>query len=150
MLQEEYYILKLKEKTESFIECCVPCILSEKKKEGELKPIPKGDVSLNTYHLGHLDPMTSTSKFYKYLLVIMDGFSKFVRLFPTKTTNTKEIIDKLTAMQQIFSNPRRVIMNRGAAFTNGRCVSPKRTARWSLRRVRLDSIRSSTKRDDSV
>ena len=34
--------------------CCVPCILSEKKKgkkEDELKPIPKGIVLLHTYHL---------------------------------------------------------------------------------------------------
>ena len=88
MLQEEYYILKLKEKAKSFIECYVPCILSEKKKdkkEGELKSISKGDVSLNTYHLDHLDPMTSTSKYlYKYLLVIVDGFSKFVWLYLTK------------------------------------------------------------------
>ena len=46
----------------------VPCILSEKKKgkkKGELKSIPKGDVKYVSSH--HLDPMTSTSKLYKYL-----------------------------------------------------------------------------------
>ena len=48
--------------------------------------------------------MTNTSKLYKYLLVIVDGFSKFVWLYPTETTNIKEV-NKLTAMQQIFGNP---------------------------------------------
>lgn len=118
-IRDEYYIPRLKEKVESFIECCIPCILSEKKKgkqEGELKPIPKDDVSLSTY-LDHLGPMTSTSKLYKYLLVIVDGFSKFVWIYPTKTTNTKEVLDKLVKMQAIFGNPRRIITDRGTAFT---------------------------------
>lgn len=120
-IQEEYYIPKLKEKVESFIECCIPCILFEKKKgkkEGELRPIPKGDTPLSTYYTDHLGSMTSTSKLYKYLLVIVDGFSKFVWLYPTKTTGTKKVVNKLTAMQQIFGNPRCIITDRGTAFTS--------------------------------
>jgi len=46
---------------------------------------------------------------YKYLLVIVDGFSKFVWFYSIKITNTKELLDKLTAMQQIFGNSRRII-----------------------------------------
>lgn len=63
-IQNDYYIPKLKEKLEHYVECCVPCILAEKKKskkEGLLKPIPKGDAPLNTYHVDHLGPMASTS-----------------------------------------------------------------------------------------
>jgi len=53
-LQKEYYIPKLKEKAENFVECCIPYILSEKKrgkKESESKPILKGGAPLSTYHL---------------------------------------------------------------------------------------------------
>lgn len=120
-IQNDYYIPKLKEKLEHYVECCVPCILAEKKKskkEGLLRPIPKGDAPLNTYHIDHLGPMASTSKLYKYLLVIVDGFSKFVWIYPTKTTNTKEVLDKLTAMQQIFGNPQRIITDKGTAYTS--------------------------------
>lgn len=87
-IKDDFYIPKLKEKLERFIECCVSCILTERKKgktEGEFNPIPKGDVPLSTYHVDHFGPMTSTSKQYKHLLVIVDGFSKFVWLYPTKT-----------------------------------------------------------------
>jgi len=55
--------------------------------------------------------MTITSKTYKYLLFIVDGFSKFVWLY-TKTTSIKEVLDKLTAIQQIFGNPRCIITER--------------------------------------
>lgn len=61
--------------------------------------------------------MTSTSKLYKYLLVIVDGFSKFIWIYPTKTSN-KEVLDKLTAMQQHFGNSQRVITDKGIAFTS--------------------------------
>jgi len=120
-IQEEYYIPRLKEKLEQYVGCCVPCVLAEKKKgkkEGMLRPIPKGDAPLSTYHMDHLGPMTSTAKLYKYLLVIVDGFSKFVWIYPTKSTNTKEVLDKLTAIQQIFGNPQRIITDKGAAFTS--------------------------------
>ena len=46
-LQKEYYIPNMKEKWRQFIVYCIPCVLSEKKKvkrEGILRPIPKGDV----------------------------------------------------------------------------------------------------------
>lgn len=121
-IKENYYIPKLKEKLEKFVSCCVQCILVERKKgkaEGELIPIPKGDAPLMTYHVDHLGPMTPTSKLYKYLFVVVDGFSKFVWLYPTKTTNAKEVITRLTVQQAIFGNLQRIISDRGAAFTSG-------------------------------
>lgn len=121
-ISEEFYIPKLREKLEKYIRCCVPCILAEKKKgkkEGELRPIPKGDVPLATYHIDHRGPMTPTSKLYKHLFVVVDGFSKFVRLYPTKTTNAREVVSRLSAQQAIFGNPQRIVSDRGAAFTSG-------------------------------
>ncbi|XP_071650029.1 uncharacterized protein [Temnothorax longispinosus] len=78
-IKKDFYIPKLKEKLERFISCCVLCVLADKKKEkieGELMPIPKGDIPLSTYHSDHLGPMTSTSKLYKHLFVVIDSFSK--------------------------------------------------------------------------
>ena len=43
------------------------------KKEGMLHPIPKDDLPLMTFNMDHIGPLTSTSKGYKYLLVIVDG-----------------------------------------------------------------------------
>ena len=80
---------------------CILYISSEKegKKEGLLRLIPKGHAPLSTYHVGYLGPMSSTAKSYKYLFVIVDGFSKFMWIYPTKTYNTKEVLDKLMAIQ---------------------------------------------------
>lgn len=120
-IMDKYYIPKLQEKIEKHISCCVPCVLAERKrgkKEGELMPIPKGDTPMDTYHIDHLGPMTNTSKMYKYLFVIIDGFSKFAWIYPTKTTNAKEVLDKLIVQQKSFGNPRRIVTDKGAAYTS--------------------------------
>lgn len=118
-IKEKFYIPKLQEKVDSFIKSCISCILAEKKKgkkEGVLRPIPKGDLPLSTYHVDHLGPMTSTSKLYKNLFVVIDGFTKFVWLYPTKTTNTAEVINCLSLQQKTFGNLSRIISDKGGAF----------------------------------
>lgn len=118
---QQFFIDKLKEKILKVINNCIPCILSERKYgkgEGFLNPIDKGDRPLDTYHIDHIGPMDATVKMYKYLFVVVDGFSKFVWIYPTKTTNTKEALDKLKIQQQHFGNPRRIISDKGSAFTS--------------------------------
>ncbi|UYV70942.1 hypothetical protein LAZ67_8001189 [Cordylochernes scorpioides] len=105
MLKKEYYITDLKSKIKKYIQNCIPCILSNRKhgkQEGMLHPISKGDTPLDTYHIDHLGPLASTRKDYNYLLVITDGFTKFTWIYPTKTTRTSEVIQKLECQQQIF------------------------------------------------
>jgi hypothetical protein len=120
-MKEEYYMPKMKEKIQNCIQNCIPCILSNKKtgkQEGMLHPIEKGDIPLDTYHIDHLGPLASTRKCYNYLLVIIDGFTKFTWIYPVKTTGTKEVIQKLDLQKQTFGNPRRIITDKGAAFTS--------------------------------
>jgi len=118
---KDYYIPNLIKKLEDFVHCCVPCVLAEKKKgkrERRLVPISKEDQPLQTYHVDYLGPMNATEKMYKYLLVVIDGFSKFVWIYPTKTTSAKEVLNKLQNQQKTFGNPARIVTDRGSAFTS--------------------------------
>ncbi|XP_015437236.1 PREDICTED: uncharacterized protein LOC107192452 [Dufourea novaeangliae] len=51
-------------------------------------------------------------------LTVVDAFSKFSWFYPTKSTGTAEVIDRLKKQSVIFGNPRRIISDRGAAFTS--------------------------------
>lgn len=53
-----------------------------------------------------------------YIFVIVDAFTKFVWLYPTKSTETAEVLDRLKKQSAIFGNPRRIISDRGTAFTS--------------------------------
>lgn len=121
IVRQDYYIPKLAMKVKKSISNCVTCILANRKRgkqEGFLNPIPKEAVPLQTYHIDHLGPLESTNKNYRYILAIIDSFTKFVWLYPTKTCASKETIDKLRHQQKIFGNPAMIISDRGTAFTS--------------------------------
>lgn len=119
IIKRQYFIPELKKKIESCIQNCIHCILGSRKsgkQEGFLNPIPKGETPLDTLHLDHLGPMQRTKKQYNHLLVITDAFSKFVWIFPTKSTGAEEALSKLTIHEATFGSPRRFIGDKGAAF----------------------------------
>lgn len=83
-----------------------------------LHAIDKGSVPLDTYHMDHLGPIPSTKKSYCHILVIVDAFSKFVWLYATRSTDTASVLDRLQKQSMTFGNPRRIITDRGTAFTS--------------------------------
>lgn len=121
LLKRDYDIHELRNKMQFVINNCIPCLVTDRKRgkiDGLLHSIPKDDQPLQTFHADHLGPMTQTDKKYQYIFVLIDSFSKFCWLFPTKTTATKEVIEKLLVHQQTFGNPIRLITDKGTAFTS--------------------------------
>lgn len=76
------------------------------------------DVPLHTYHVDHLGPLESTAKQYKHIFVVVDAFTKFCWLYPTKSTTTKEVIDRLRLQSMTFGNPAQIVSDRGTAFSS--------------------------------
>lgn len=121
LISKDYYIENLDKKIEKHIVSCIACILADKKsgkQEGFLHSIEKDEIPLFTLHADHIGPMTDTKKLYNHILTIVDAFTKFVWLFPVKSTTSRETIDKLRIHQQCFGNPARIITDRGTAFTS--------------------------------
>jgi hypothetical protein len=50
------------------------------KQPGFLHPIPKLDVPLHNIHIDHLGPFVFSTRKNAYLIVAIDGFTKFVFL----------------------------------------------------------------------
>lgn len=121
LIMQEFYIPNLKDKICSCISNCVKCILANRKggkKEGFIEQLDKGDRPLDTYHLDHIGPIDATQKQYKYILTIVDGFSKYTWIYPTKTLSADEVVRRLSDQQQLFGNPRRIVTDRGGAFNS--------------------------------
>lgn len=83
-----------------------------------LHPIKKGDVPFETIHIDHFGPVDSGTLIKKYIFIIIDAFTKYVRLYPVKTTKSKEAITWLRDYFQNYSNPKIIISDRGSAFTS--------------------------------
>ena len=84
-----------------------------------LNTIDKGELPFDTYHVDHIGPLPTTKKSYRHIFVVVDAFTKFVWLYPTKSTGSAEVISRLEKQSVCFGNPRRIISDRGTAFTAG-------------------------------
>lgn len=73
---------------------------------------------MQTLHIDHFGPLESKRNKFKYILVVVEAFSRFVWLFPTKTTNTAEVIKHLNTIFSFFGYPKRIISDRETAFTS--------------------------------
>jgi transposase InsO family protein len=121
--EKKYYVPRFEQLARQCLQNCIHCLMVENKTgrgEGFLQPIPKGEGPMETWHIDHLGPLPSTSKRYEYILSVVDGFSKFTWLFPVKRTAVDEALKKLEVLADVFGYPRRIVADRGAAFTSGR------------------------------
>jgi len=102
ILEKSYYIHIIQQNVERVVEGCVECLIIDSKrgkKEGLLSSIDKAQEPLGTYHIDHVRPLTDTKKRYNHILAVVDGFSKFVWLYPTKSTGTEEVLVSLSFWQ---------------------------------------------------
>lgn len=89
------------------------------KAQEKLHPIPKGETPLDTMHLDHVRLLQSSIKRYVHMLVIMYSFTKFVWIFPVKSTSAKEVLQKLRLYRKIFGNSRKIITDQRKKLTSG-------------------------------
>lgn len=104
-----------------YVQSCLDCAYSKGnygRGEGFLHPIEKVAEPFHTVHIDHLGPFTRSVRGNSYLLVIIDSFTKFTLAEPTKTLKTGETIQRLTSVFGVFGYPRRLISDRGLAFTS--------------------------------
>lgn len=120
-MKTNYWMPNLKEKIDVFISNCIKCILYSappKSTEHSLYSIPKKSVPFDTIHIDHFGPLPSVNSKQKHLLVIVDSFTKFVKVYPATSTSTKEVCRALEKYFEFYSRPSRIISDRGTCFTS--------------------------------
>jgi len=71
-----------------------------------------------TIHVDHLGPLEKTARNYRHVLVVINAFTKFIRVYPCKSTATDESIRYLRDYFRAYSKPKRLISDRGTCFTS--------------------------------
>lgn len=120
LIGKSYWFPHIASKVKNHIGNCLNCIAFSAKSgkiEGYLHNIPKSVKPFEMLHIDHYGPIDrSTAK--KHLLVVIDACTKFVRLYPTKTTATKEVIKILEEYFRYYSRPKYIVSDRGRSFTS--------------------------------
>ena len=116
-----YWFPNLKRKVEDFIKNCLFCVIHSIPSHcnnRSLHNIPKKPIPFDTIHIDHFGPLPAIISKKKHILVTVDAFTKFVKLYPVNTTNTKEVLICLDNYAEYYSRPRRIISDRGSCFTS--------------------------------
>lgn len=112
LILRTYWFPNLRDKVKDYIANCLKCVVYSPKcgiPEGKLHSIPKGSVPFDTCHIDHYGPLEKCRNQDKYIFLIIDAFTKFIKLYPCRTTNTKEVIKHLTSHFSSYSKPYRLI-----------------------------------------
>ena len=63
-------------------------------------------------------PLPTASSGFKYIVVVIDQFSKWVELFPCRIVKSEKIADILMSVFHRFGCPRRILTDRGPQFNS--------------------------------
>lgn len=121
IIKRTYWFPQMHKTVKEYINNCLKCTtFSPKygKSEGELHNIPKGKVPFETIHIDHYGPLEKCRNGDKYIFLVIDAFTKFIKLYPCKTTNTKEVLKHLSSYFIHYSKPNQIISDRGTCFTS--------------------------------
>ncbi|XP_036325536.1 uncharacterized protein K02A2.6-like [Rhagoletis pomonella] len=116
-----YWFPNMRTKVEVFIRNCLKCLMyasPPRAKDRNLHVIPKVPLPFHTLHIDHFGPLPSIYSKRKHILVVVDAFTKFVKLYPTNSTSTREVTAALEKYFYYYSRPRRIISDRGTCFTS--------------------------------
>lgn len=120
-ISENYLFPKMRNFVKKYVRACLSCNYYKHpsgKREGELYPIEKCPIPFHTIHADHVGPFETSKKGNKYLLVLVDGFTKFVFIQPVKDTKAARVTKMVMEVMCLFGAPTRIITDRGTAFTS--------------------------------
>ncbi|KAK8779522.1 hypothetical protein V5799_019136, partial [Amblyomma americanum] len=120
-ISETYWFPGMRRYVREHIRRCFECLICKVpsgKEKGLLHPIPPGRRPFETIHADHLGPFVRSKKGNKYILVVIDNLTKYVRLFPSRDTSAKSVIKSCEDFTFSHGLPERIITDRGTCFTS--------------------------------
>lgn len=120
-IQKNYWFAKLRRFVKKYVASCLECAhhkVPGGKHEGELHPIEKPCIPFHTIHADHLGPFIKSKRGNTYLLVLVDGFTKFVNINPVRNTKSVTTVKALQEHISYFGVPTRLITDKGSSFTS--------------------------------
>ncbi|XP_076236379.1 uncharacterized protein LOC143180500 [Calliopsis andreniformis] len=113
-LTRVYWFPKMKEKVHKYILNCLKCITyatTSNRVESKLHCPSVGNLPFKCLHIDHYGPLEKLSHRQKYLFEVIDSLTKFVKLYPTTSTNSDEVIQHLRTYFSMYSKPTKIVSN---------------------------------------
>lgn len=119
-IQERYYFPRMRRYVKFHISCCPECALNKVprgKRPGELHAIHPGRRPFEIINIDHVGPFVRSTSGKTHILVVIDNLTKYVKLYAVHGTGADPAIKALKDFVLNYGVPRRIISDRGTAFT---------------------------------
>ncbi|XP_037295944.1 uncharacterized protein LOC115444529 isoform X1 [Manduca sexta] len=121
VIKADYWFSRMTRFIKKYVEACLECLFKKGnygKVSGKIYPITKPDEPMHTVHIDHMGPFPKSRKGSQYVVVIIDSFTKYVVIKPTKSLRSTETISILREIFAMIGYPNRIISDRGLSFTS--------------------------------
>ncbi|KAJ8935219.1 hypothetical protein NQ318_012535 [Aromia moschata] len=123
-LSQQYWFLQMRKYVERYIHTCIMCAYNKEpagKRPGVLHPIEKIATPMDTLHVDHLGPFVKSTRGNSYLIVAVDGFTKYVFAKAVTSTKVGPLIKFIDEISEVFGTPRRIICDKGTCYSSYEC-----------------------------
>lgn len=118
-IRETYWFVDMKNFVKKFVTNCIACMTNKRptgKRKIALHPIEKVAIPFHTLHMDHLGPFCKSPLGNAHILVIIDGFTKFVWLEAVPDTGSLHVCNTVEQLIKLVHPPKRIITDRGKGF----------------------------------
>ncbi|KAL4152634.1 hypothetical protein QTP88_000467 [Uroleucon formosanum] len=119
-LRRHYWFPYMKKYVKGFVGSCLDCLYNKVpggRWQRELHIIDKIGIPFHTVHVDHLGPFIKSKLNNIYLFVLIDGFTNFSILKPTKNVKSSTTTKLMEEIISTFGPMTRKISDRGTAYT---------------------------------
>lgn len=118
LILQHFWFPGLRAFVRKYISHCLTCLSSKRIPRAPLQPITswvKPDVPFNTIHMDVLGPLAESNG-YKYVLILVDSFTKYCLLYPMRKQDTQELKIAFSNAISLFGTPKMVVVDKGRMF----------------------------------
>lgn len=119
-LRAKYYWPGMKKQTECFVRSCPQCALIHNHGRGKptLGEFREPKETFEAISVDVVGPLPLTPGGYKYILTIIDQFSRYVQFYPMQTQTAEEVAQNLVRHIARFGASKRLLSDQGKNFTS--------------------------------
>lgn len=125
LILKHFWFPGLRQFVQKYIAHCLVCVSKKRVPRAPLQTVTsweKPDVPFSTVHIDALGPLP-TSEGYKFVLILVDAFTKFCLLYPIYRQDVGELKRVLVQAISLFGVPKLIVADRGRMFVSNEFVS---------------------------
>lgn len=125
LILKHFWFPGLRQFARKYIAHCLVCVSMKRVPRTPLQTVTsweKPDAPISTVHIDALGPLP-ISEGYKFVLILVDAFTKFCFLYPIYRQDVSELKRVLVQAMSLFGVPKLIVADRGRMFTSNEFVS---------------------------